>query len=456
MGIPGQECATKFGKKFAKKIGSLYSEDYLDQVAKKTGFKQRSSKLTPKMFVDTILFKELSSGKMSLNDHCISIKKEYGINIKKQSLDERLGDEAVSFVKQLLREQLSDQVHGVLQDEKLTDLLQHFSSVNIKDSTRYQVSSNLKEHYPGPSGAASGAGVHIQFEFDLKSGVVNDLNVTDALRQDTTDAKNTIDKIEKNSLILRDLGYFSTTVLEEIARREAYYITRPSTLLTIYGAKDQKQIIFSNLLRVMKRKKLPWMELNVLLGKKRLPARLLVEKIPPTCFERRLARMKDNSRRKGFQYSQEYRAQQELNIFVTNIPSDLVPAEELRKLYHLRWQIELRFKAWKSYYHLDKIKKMQRHRFECYLYSTLLLIMINWEIAINFFSIIWNHTDHSLSILKFYKTTAIQLKDLRAAILKGKQRLTEYISLLYEISLESLLSEKKKGQNGLHEILKQK
>jgi len=29
----------------------------------------------------------------------------------------------------------------------------------------------------------------------------------------------------------------------------------------------------------------------------------------------------------------------------------------VRKTYYLRWQIELVFKTWKSFFHIDKIKK---------------------------------------------------------------------------------------------------
>jgi hypothetical protein len=390
---------------------------------------------------------------MSLNDHCVSIKKEHGIEIQKQSLDERFNQGAVSFVKELLEEQLSNQIHCVLESEKLTHLLKPFSSVNIKDSTRFQINANHQEYYPGSKGNATGAGIHIQFEFDIKTGKVKDLNVTDALQQDSSDACNTVDAIEKNSLTIRDLGYFSTFVLEEISKREAFYITRPSFTLSIYRTQNDEKINFAALHKMMKRKKLSSLDLNVFLGRNRLPARIIIEMIPPSCLERRLAKLKDTARRKGFQYSDEYLAQSQLNIFITNIPAELVCSNDLRKLYQLRWQIELRFKAWKSFYHLEIIKKMKRHRFECYLYSTLLLIMINWEIATNFFAILWNHTGRTLSILKFYKTTSKYLSDLRNAIFKAKQKLISYLFFLYEISHEKLLIEKRKGHRGLEEIL---
>ncbi|WP_339173412.1 transposase [Anoxybacillus sp. FSL W8-1294] len=41
----------------------------------------------------------------------------------------------------------------------------------------------------------------------------------------------------------------------------------------------------------------------------------------------------------------------------------------------MRWQIELLFKAWKSVFDLEKVKKMKKERFECHVYGTLIAIL---------------------------------------------------------------------------------
>ena len=65
---------------------------------------------------------------------------------------------------------------------------------------------------------------------------------------------------------------------------------------------------------------------------------------------------------------------------MTNIPDDKINGEAISKLYKIRWQIELIFKAWKSTFNLAKIKKMKYERLMCLLNMRLLLIMINWEV----------------------------------------------------------------------------
>lgn len=453
----GWKRAEQFAKKFQKKIGEAYSKKELDKVAEQTGFKIRKSKLTPTMFVDTVLFKEINNARVSLEDHCVILKQRHGICIKKQSLDERFDETAVKFIQELLKQHLANQIDSTIEKEKLSEMFQHFSSVKIKDSTRFQIPESLKECYPGSTGAASGAGVHIQFEFDILNGKVNDLNVTDALQQDSTDAQQTMDAIEKDSLIIRDLGYFSTRVLEQTHKQEAYYITRLKARMNVYHAESGEKLKFDTVYRKMKRKKLGHLELPVfIMGEEKLPMRLVIEMLPETEVQKRLTKAQKEAKKKGRSLSEEYKSRARLNLFLTNTPVEWIPTLQVRKIYQIRWQIELRFKAWKSFYDLDATKKMQRYRFECYLYSTLLLVMINLEIATNFFSILWKHTGKPLSLLKFYKTTSQNIAVLRQGIMEAGDNLLKYLALLYEVSCEKLLTEKRKNHTGsLAEILSQ-
>jgi len=218
-------------------------------------------------------------------------------------------------------------------------------------------------------------------------------------------------------------------------------------------ADSGENVEFDAVYRKMKRAKLGHMELPVIIGDKKLPSRLIVEMLPEKEVEKRIAKASREAQKKGRDLSEEYKSRARLNLFLTNIPAEWIATSQVRKIYQIRWQVELRFKAWKSFYHLDAFKKMQRYRFECYLYSTLLVLMINLEIATSFFSILWKHTSKPLSLLKFYKTTSQNITVVRRAILGG-DNLINYLAFLYEVSFEKLLTEKRKNHSGsLEEIL---
>ncbi|MGM0879065.1 MAG: transposase, partial [Bacillota bacterium] len=45
-------------------------------------------------------------------------------------------------------------------------------------------------------------------------------------------------------------------------------------------------------------------------------------------------------------------------------------------LYSLRWQIELLFKTWKSFFEIDHCKEIKKERLECHLYGQLIGILL--------------------------------------------------------------------------------
>ena len=60
--------------------------------------------------------------------------------------------------------------------------------------------------------------------------------------------------------------------------------------------------------------------------------------------------------------------------YVTNLPPDLVPAEEIGKLYSARCAIELLFREMKSCYQLESIPSRKRPAVEAFLYAAVLTL----------------------------------------------------------------------------------
>lgn len=65
-----------------------------------------------------------------------------------------------------------------------------------------------------------------------------------------------------------------------------------------------------------------------------------------------------------------------MNVYITNALSDDVPTEHVHNLYSLRWQIELLFKTWKSFFKIDNCKEIKKERLECHLYGQLIAILL--------------------------------------------------------------------------------
>jgi hypothetical protein len=440
----------EFADRFAKKITDFLSKDHLEEVARRTGFVKRKPKVDVNDFIQMLLYSELDNGATSLNDHCCHLEMNHHVSISKQAVDKKFNFQSVAFIRELLEEQLHTQIIKQVD----INVLSHFSSVKIKDCVRWQLPGNLRGSYPGSNGAASGAGLHAQFEYDLLSGKVNDLQIHNALYQDLTDAKQTVENVEAGSLILRDLGYYDKKVFEKIISKDAYFLSRLRPRSLVYELRDGKkvEIDLSSLFKKLKDRNLQSMEMEVFLYQTdTAPVRLILEQIPEEEFANRMRKATYEAKKKGRVLSKKYTGYARLGLYITNIPKDWVPIEHIRNLYRLRWQIELRFKAFKSHCKLSKIKKMKRCRMECYLFATLLHIMINWQIAVNFFGMIWQDKGKTLSILKFYKIVAAH-KQMQNKVMMDADEIKQYLMSLFKIAEKNLLTEKKKNKISMKEI----
>jgi IS4 transposase len=63
------------------------------------------------------------------------------------------------------------------------------------------------------------------------------------------------------------------------------------------------------------------------------------------------------------------------HLYVTNIPVEKLPAEDIARTYAVRWLIELAFKQLKSHYRLDQMPSSKRHIVEALLYAALITMM---------------------------------------------------------------------------------
>jgi hypothetical protein len=131
----------------------------------------------------------------------------------------------------------------------------------------------------------------------------------------------------------------------------------------------------------MSKGKVPTRQVNVYLGaKKKVACRLIIECLPKQVIAQKLRKAKMAAKREGRVLGNDTKARIGMNLFVTNMSNEDLPLEHVWPLYRLRWQIELVFKVFKSVAKIDKIKKVNRYRLECYLFGKLLWALLGWDI----------------------------------------------------------------------------
>jgi hypothetical protein len=435
-------------------ISPFFTTQELEQLAKEAGFVQRKSKLDGTLFLDLIVFNSENLKDQSLNDLSVLLKEEHGIAITKQSLHERFNQSAVLFLKDalehLLRKQLD--VESYLLD------IQGIHRILIKDSVCFQIDESLQEDYPGSGGDGSKAAVRIQFEYDLLCGKINDISLNAFNEQDATNSLATVDLLRPGDLVIRDLAYVGLQALKKMISQSAFFLCRLGTNVKVYECKgdDFVEIQFSKVRREMERRCLNMIEKVVCIGQKeKLKTRLVIHRLPAEEVEKRIRKARNNNKKKGRnELSKEYLSRAHLNLFITNTSTEIVPAKNVWSLYRLRWQIELTFKIWKSICDIEKVKKVNKHRLECYIYSKLILIMLGWKVVWKTAKNLFTREGKALSFYKSFKTLInVKLSELRNVFLVGNGRIDMLISDFYHISRTNHLLEKKNGSPSSLELL---
>ena len=247
------------------------------------------------------------------------------------------------------------------------------------------VPSTLEDNYKSAGGdvhSRSKASISIQYEYDLKSGGIPYLELTSGDRNDRRDAGETVDHMEKGDLIIRDLGYFSTPVLQHCMGKEAFFLSRLDSSTNVYD-ESGRLISFHDVYQSMKKSQITEMEMFVYIGKQtRLPVRLLLQFVPEEVYKKRIREKTQKSKGQGRgQLTEETRVRSRFNLFITNAQEFQLPSKQVVLLYRLRWQIELQFKIWKSVFKINSLHEMKEERYITLLYIKLLMIIINLQIT---------------------------------------------------------------------------
>ncbi|MXQ53767.1 transposase [Shimazuella sp. KC615] len=109
---------------------------------------------------------------------------------------------------------------------------------------------------------------------------------------------------------------------------------------------------------------------------KKLLARVILYRLTDVQVQKRRKDLAYKEKKKGVTYSEKSKRLMGINVYITNIAWEIVPKERIHDLYSLRWQVEIVFKTWKSFFQIDRCKEVKRERLECHLYRQLIAILI--------------------------------------------------------------------------------
>lgn len=373
-----------------------------------------------------------------MEDLCRELQKE-GIEIKKQSLQERFNEPAVNFMKQMVEHALSKK----LRLDK-NHIKSQFGRIIINDATSFQLPEEFENKYKGNGGGASKACVKNQYCFDLLSQEIIDITVQEGT---TSDSKYPMQDLCANDLRLEDLGYFKIDKFEHIEKAGAYFLNRFKFGVNVYVKKKEKYELLDLISVVNKMKEGEQNNIQIYLGEKeRYPTRLALEKVPQELSNEKRRKLKTDKQNKRKSISEERLIFCNVNAFITNCTEEQLPNKLIRQCYSLRWQVEIIFKAWKSYFKIDKVKQMRIERFECFHYGCLMFIIACTNLLIYFKQWCFKKCKKEISELKFFKLLTSMKQEIKEVINKQKLILSDFLDDIANIIKRTCIKEQKKGR----------
>jgi len=367
---------------FIEKLSDFFNQERVENAARTTEFVQRKSKLTGLLFLSIFTFGMSIYGKPSLAQLVGLLNKIMPeIDLSREALHSRINENAVKFFEYMLSKAINIEIPKKFH----LNIAGSFKRILILDSTSFELPEQLSDIFKGSGGNASDSAVKIQFCYDLKSGQFFYM-VEDGTSPDNKYENSFVNEVEKDDLIIRDLGYFNKEVFVEIAGKGGYYLSRWKTGVSLYVTDKNGKMISLDIVKFLRNvNDYGVFEIEAYLYKKGkyTKTRFIIEKVPDEVKKMRLRKINQANKRKGRTTSKETKVLQGFNLHISNASAEKLPSGYIRTLYGVRWQVELVFKNWKSNFRLDSVSGLKKARIECMLYAKLLFIFISTNI-INF------------------------------------------------------------------------
>ena len=256
------------------------------------------------------------------------------------------------------------------------------------------------------------------------------LKFTSIKVNDQKNSNQCVGHVVPGELYIRDLGYVTPTYLKALQQEGARFLNRLPYQVSVYAS--DRLMDWEHIHGTFEKTGTGILDLDVkLYEKEQLPCRLIIERVPGNVYRQRVKQAEANAKKHGTGLSRHRRLRCQYNTFITNAHREALPVEMVRKVYSLRWQIELVFKTWKSLLNINKTKKVSKERLECQLLAKLLWVLLNWRLLQS-----CNHQVHKqqpasgVSILKFFKRCVTFSPTLRQVVL-GKASLVHWIERIF-------------------------
>lgn len=357
-----------------KTVDFLNDSTFLHQAAKSTGFlKRKSRKLTPEGFVKAVLH-ATAHALTSFEAIARHSANEDAQTCSRQNISKRCAAPAVAFMRRVLDHAIASATTA----QPLPAAASLFKRIIIQDGSLIRFHDSAREHFPAVSSTAEDkAMLRLQFAYDYKSGRTLFATPAPYSHTDAAASADLLDWLEPGDLCLRDMGYYKAELFKTMEAMGIFYLSRLKPEVKIPQEDGQPAIGLDEFLRGFRGN---LMDKTIRIGAKGgFTTRVVAIRVPEKVSAERRRKLYAEAKRRNTSPSTLKLALADWTVFVTNIPQEAASAEDLFKLYGLRWHVELAFKSLKSKGCLRALSAhaSNPHHLEVLLLAQLLQLVLN-------------------------------------------------------------------------------
>jgi hypothetical protein len=413
-----------------EKVTEFFSTAHIEASARRTGFVQRASKITGKLFLALVTFGQWSTSKTSLAQLVAKAAQvDTPVTVSPEALHQRMNGRALAFLRELLQTAFAKLHTGDTPCDE--EIFIPFPQVYIADSTGFALPERLKAPFPGTGGSASPAGAKIQLVWEYTSQTFAHFALLPGNLPDNKYIDTVVGVARRGALFLFDLGYFKIQAFAQLAAAQAYFLSRlhhQSTLLEAVAGRVRPV----DLAGCLQAEPCSLVEKALLLGaQERVAVRLIAARMPEAIVNARRRHAHKEAKKRGHTPSQAHLTLLAWNLFITNVPATVWTPQTACTAYAFRWQIELVFKSWKSHLHLATLTTKTANSTLCYLYGRMLLLLLTYALCPPLRAKRWAQHRRELSLLKFVRHVQAGAEHWLQALFQSETALQRFLHQLY-------------------------
>jgi len=370
--------------------------EYPRLIERKTGFVQRSTvKLDGVTFVRGLVLCWMAEPEASYSQlrSCLAI---LGVDVTSQAVEQRFGPGSAELLKEVLNEGMKQVIshEGVV-----PELFARFQGVYYQDGSIVALPASMAEQYPGCGGKSPEAGVsslRLEVRWELSHGGMSGPWIT-AGREAEHQGVAREEHLPVGSLFVGDGNYFTFASMRARGEAGDFWLVPARANLHFYDPQGIQTDVVSYLKKHAQEK---IVDVQIQAGlKDRLPCRLIAvhlnreqrrikarytvyqpakSKGVQTCGPKgaKSTKKSGKSRQKSKRTSKSRLQVADWAILLTNVPAELLSAQEALVVMRCRWQIELLWKLWKQYGKIDAWRSGKPARIETEIYAKILGLLI--------------------------------------------------------------------------------